>query len=196
MALRESGTAPPAGSSTSSTQHPNEGSELTATWGAHGRRILTAGRRETEVWDAESGARLYRLRSASDDPRTSRMSLNGRRALTAGKGGSALLWNLQTGGKPTTLPGEKGDPLEYSLLSSDGRRAATLLLDGRFCVWVDGRVRRRRRCVPGGKADLDVDFSRDGRRVLRAYANGTRRGVGCELASQRPHRRPQRRRPQ
>ena len=150
----------------------NEGSELTATWGAHGRRILTAGRRETEVWNAESGARLYRLRSASDDPRTSRMSLNGRRALTAGKGGSTLLWNLQTGGKPTILPGEKGDPLEYSLLSRDGRRAATFYSTGRFCVWVDGRVRRRR-CVPGGKADLDVDLSRDGRRVLRSYANGT-----------------------
>ena len=103
-----------------------DGSELTATWGARGRRILTAGRREAEVWNAESGARLYQLRSASDDPRTSRMSLNGRRALTAGKGGSALLWNLETRWKADDAPGlRRADPLEYSLLSSDGRRAAT-----------------------------------------------------------------------
>ena len=146
-------------------------SELTATWGAGGRRILTAGSNGGEVWDAERGTRLYLLRSASADPRTSRMSLNGRRALTAGEGGSALLWNLETGAKPTILPGRETDALQYSLLSSDGRRAATFYSSGRFCVWLDGRVRSRR-CVPGGKVDLDVDFSRDGRRVLRAYESG------------------------
>ena len=148
-----------------------DGSELTATWGASGRRILTAGPHAAEVWDAEGGTRLYQLHSESPDPGTSRMSLNGRRALTAGKGGRALLWNLESGGKPSTLPGEKGDPLEFSLLSSDGRRAATFYSTGRFCVW-DGTLSRRT-CVPGGKVDLDVDFSRDGRRVLRSYANGT-----------------------
>ena len=99
------------------------------------------------------------------------MSPNGRRVLTAGKGGSALLWNLQTGGKPKTLPGSETDPLQYSLLSNNGRRAATFYSSGRFCVWVDGRVRPRR-CGPGGKVDLDVDFSRDGSRVLRAYESG------------------------
>lgn len=148
-----------------------DGSELSATWGADGRRILTAGPRGAEVWDAVSGARLYRLRSASDDLRTSRMSLNGRRALTAGEGGSALLWNLQTRAEPTALPGKKTDALRYSLLSRDGRRAATFYASGRFCVWVDGRVRSPR-CVPSEKVDLDVDFSRDGRRVLRAYESG------------------------
>ncbi len=148
-----------------------DASELTATWGARGRRILTAGSNASEVWDSERDTRLYRLRSASGDPRTSRMSLDGRRALTAGEAGSALLWNLETGGEPTKLPGRKADALEYSLLSRDGRRAATFYASGRFCVWFDGRVQSRR-CVPGGQADLDVDFSRDGRRVLRAYESG------------------------
>ena len=146
-------------------------SELTATWGADGRRIFIAGSEGAAVWNAESGERMYRLHPASEDARTSRMSLDGRRALTASADGSALLWKLDTGGKPTTLPGDPDDPLEYSLLSRNGRRAAISYASGKVCVWVDDRVASRR-CVPGGKVDLDVDLSRDGRRALRAYDNG------------------------
>lgn len=149
----------------------NDESELTATWGADGQLIFTAGSGGAAVWNAESGKRMYGLRTGSDDPRTSRMSLDGRRAVTAAADGSALLWNLGTRGKPTRLPGDPDDAPEYSLLSDNGRRAAISYASGKFCVWADDRVASRR-CIPGGKVDLDVDLSRNGRRALRAYDSG------------------------
>ena len=135
-----------------------DGSELTATWGAGGRRVLTAGSRGGAVWDAETGKQLRRLKSTSGDPRMIRMSLDGRRALTAGARGSALLWNLETNEKPISLAGNRGDALVYSLLSDDGRRVATFYSRGGYCLWDDGRAKPRR-CVPRGKGRVPMSTS-------------------------------------
>jgi WD40 repeat protein len=142
-----------------------------ATWGASGRRILTASPRRGVVWDAAGGGPpLRRLPSDSRYLGAIRMSLDGRRALTAGRNGDARLWNLATG-KSVTLPGrDKTDPLAFSLLSRDGRRFATFYESGAFCVWDEGRLRPRM-CVPPTDA-TDEDLSRDGRRVLRADTRG------------------------
>jgi WD40 repeat protein len=141
-----------------------------ATWGADGRRILTASPWGGEIWNPAGGPPL-RLDSVGQSPGAIQMSLDGRRALTAGKNGAARFWNLATGEK-TTLPGpNENDPVTFSLLSSDGRRAATIYLSGALCVWDNGRPGSRR-CVRGGGGPVDGDLSRDGRRVLRADRNG------------------------
>ena len=80
------------------------------------------------------------------------MSRDGRRALTAGRNGTAWLWNLTTG-KRTTLPAKnKRDPLEFSLFSDNGRRFATFYESGAFCVWDEGQLAARK-CLPGIGAD-------------------------------------------
>ena len=155
-----------------------------ATYGAGGRRILTASLRGGEVWAARSGALLRPLRSDGQYFGAIRMSLDGRRALTAGKNGTALLWDVATG-RSVTLPGKKkNDPLAFSLFSSDGRRYATFYDSGRFCVWEDGRITPRF-CRAGSKSS-DVDFSPDGRRVLRAGRNAI--VEVWDVGSRRPHR--------
>ncbi len=106
----------------------------------------------------------------SQHPGAVRMSRDGRRALTAGRNGTAWLWNLTTG-KRSTLPAEnKRDPLEFSLFSDDGRRFATFYESGAFCVWDEGQLAARN-CLPGIGA-TDEDFSSNGRRVLQADAHG------------------------
>jgi WD40 repeat protein len=141
-----------------------------ATWGAGGRRILTATAEGGELWNAAGGSPLWELPNVGGLRGTIRMSLDGRRALTAGGNGAAQLWNLVTGER-TMLPGpNKSYPLAFALLSADGRRFATFYADGAFCVWDDGRPNPRI-CVPRGDA-TDEDLSRDGRRVLRVGSNG------------------------
>jgi WD40 repeat protein len=144
-----------------------------ATWGAGGRRILTASPSGGEVWK-DAGGRPLRLASeGKNNYGAIKMSLDGRRALTAGENGDARLWNLITGKWIATLRGRnKTDPLRFSLLSNDGRRFVTVYYSGAFCVWDDGRPRPRM-CAPRtGAPPTDVDLSRDGRRFLRADANG------------------------
>lgn len=142
-----------------------------ATYGAGGRRILTVSPRGGRVWDAASGAQLWPLANEGAYQGTIRMSLDGRRALTSGVDGNARLWDASTGRRIATLPGKsKTDPLSFSLLSSDGRRFTTVYRSGRLCVWDDGRLTPRF-CRPGSQPS-DADFSRDGRRVLRADTHG------------------------
>ena len=140
-----------------------------ATWGAGGRRILTVSPRGGIVWDAR-GALIRRLPSERGNPGRIRMSLDGRHAVTAGKDGTALLWDLATDTR-VTLPGSKMDPLVFSLLSRKGGRIVTVYSSGAFCVWDDGRPPSKRFCE-AGSGSSDADLSRDGRRVLRADRAG------------------------
>ncbi|HWQ02129.1 MAG TPA: TIR domain-containing protein, partial [Gaiellaceae bacterium] len=144
-----------------------------ATWGDDGRRILTAGSKGGDLWDAATGRRLRHLEStntASQGQGAIKMSLDGRRALTAAANGDAWLWNLRTGAQTRLRTAFRGYPLGLSLLSDDGRRFATFQQGGPFCVWDDGRTKPRL-CIKG-TSSTDADLSRDGRRVLRADAKG------------------------
>jgi len=100
-----------------------------------------------------------------------KMSLDGRTALTPGDYGTAWVWNAATGEKLRTLPArDGGGDVVFSMLSSNGRRFATFYANGPFCVWEE----RRAEPVMCGKGppSVDVDFSRDGRRALKAADNG------------------------
>jgi WD40 repeat protein len=156
-----------------------------ATWGAGGRRILTASPSGGEVWNASGGRPLRLASEGKNNYGTIKMSLDGRRALTAGANGDARLWNLVTGKKMMTLRGRNdADPLVFSLLSRDGRRFVTSYQSGAFCVWDDGRPTPRM-CAPGtGAQPTDMDLSRDGRRFLRADANGV--VAAWDLVSRNP----------
>ena len=184
--MRGPGTAPPGARLHEFDTASKDGSEWTATWGAGGRRILTAGPYAAEVWDAEGGTRLRPAAQRrpgpgheQDEPRT-----GGERSRRA-RAGARCSGTSSSGGKPSTLPGEKGDPLEYSLLSSDGRRARDLLLDAAgFCVW-DGtssatHLRPRRE----GRPRRGLQPRRPSRppRLCERH----RRGVGRELEDSEP----------
>jgi WD40 repeat protein len=144
-----------------------------ATWGADGHRILTAGPAGGDLWDAGGGPPLLPLPTEeSQYPGAIKMSLDGRRALTAGAKGVAWLWDLTTRRSQPLPSGDQGSPLTFSLFGEDGRRFATFYESGAFCVWDEGRLRSPK-CVPGAGADsIDVDFSRDGRRVLQVDPQG------------------------
>ena len=140
-----------------------------ATYGADGSRVLTVSRRGAGIWDAASGKQLQQLAIKGSHEGTTRLSLDGRRALTSGKGGNALLWDAATGNQIAVLRHDGQDPLTSSLFSGDARRIATFYESGDFCVWDQGR-RAPRFCQTGSGPSFDVDFSRDGRRVLRTTA--------------------------
>jgi WD40 repeat protein len=147
-------------------------SVLAATWGAGGRRILTDTPRGGEVWNAAGGPPIWRLTSETHEADAIRMSLDGRRALSAGKNGDAILWNLVTGKHEVLRGRARNDQLRLSLLSRDGRRFAAIYFSGAFCVWHEGR-QTRRMCVRAGRAEsTDADLSPDGRRILRADIGG------------------------
>jgi WD40 repeat protein len=143
-----------------------------ATWGAGGRRILTATPRGGEIWNAADGRLLRTLRDVGEHHDEIRMSLDGRRALTAADNGAVWFWNLATRER-RPLPGpNRYDAVAFSLLSTHGRRLAAIYRSGALCLWDDGR-RSSRRCVPRtGETPTDGDLSRDGRRVLRVDRNG------------------------
>jgi WD40 repeat protein len=143
-----------------------------ATWGAGGRRILTATPRGGEIWNAADGRLLRTLRDVGEHHDEIRMSLDGRRALTAADNGAVWFWNLATGASKR-LPGpNRYDAVAFSLLSTHGRRLAAIYRSGALCLWDDGRTSSRR-CVPGrDETPTDGDLSRDGRRVLRVDRNG------------------------
>ena len=144
-----------------------------ATWGDNGRRILTASSKGAELWNAAGGPPLRHLASTNTESQGQgaiRMSLDGKRALTAGTNGSAWLWDLTKGTKTPLPAGVKGWPLALSLFSSNGRRFATVQANGAFCVWDEGHTKARM-CVNGSSA-TDADLSRDGRRLLRANEHG------------------------
>ena len=142
-----------------------------ATYGANGRRILTVSRRFAGIWDAASGKRLQQLAIRGSQKGTTRLSLDGRSALTSGKGGNALLWDVATGKQIAVLRHDGQDPLTSSLFNGNARRIATFYASGTFCVWDRGRERPRL-CRPGSPW-YDVDLSRDGRRVLRTAGDST-----------------------
>jgi WD40 repeat protein len=149
------------------------GSELVwaATWGAGGRRILTATVNGGDVWDAAGGRRLLHLPTTGDEYRGAiTMSPDGRHALTAGKGTSAWLWDLDTGSK-NLLPGKSdGARLVFARFSGDGRRFVTSYQSGAFCMWDQDRATPRM-CAPGAFS-TDMDLSRNGRRFLQADPSG------------------------
>ena len=73
------------------------------------------------------------------------MSLDGRRALTAGKNGARVAVEPDHGQEDEALPGkDQRDPLEFSLFSGNGRRFATFYESGAFCVWDEGQLAARR----------------------------------------------------
>jgi WD40 repeat protein len=141
-----------------------------ATWGANGQRILTATLNGGEVWDS-NGRRILHLSTDKEGqhPGAIKMSLDGRRALTAGKKGAAWLWDLTTKRKKP-LPGkDHGSRLSFTLFSRDGRRFVTSYESGAFCVWVLGRLSAPS-CPPEDAPrtrSTDWDLSQDGRRVLQ-----------------------------
>ena len=141
-----------------------------ATWGANGRRIFTAGPGGGHVWDV-AGGRPRLLPGVGQNYGATKMSLDGRRALTPGTGGNARLWDAATGKLVRTLPGKnEAGALVFSMLSADGRRFATFYERGGFCVWDD---RRSSPVMCGtGHPSVDVDFSRNGRRALWAASSG------------------------
>lgn len=147
-----------------------------ATWGANGRRILTATLDGGEVWDS-NGRRILPLSTDKEGqhPGAIKMSLDGRRALTAGKNGAARLWDLTTKTKKLLHGKDHGSRLVFALFSRDGRRFVTSYESGAFCVWVVGRLSAPS-CPPADAPripSIDWDFTRDGRRVLQVSdANG------------------------
>jgi WD40 repeat protein len=146
------------------------GDASSATWGAAGRRVLTVSAHGGAVWSVRTGKLIRQLSSVGRNPGRIRLSLDGRRALTAGRNGTALLWNIDTGAR-VPLPVEGAPPLEFSLLSRHGRRLVTVYSFGAFCVWDGGRQPSKRFCK-AGSGSSDADLSRNGRRFLRADRDG------------------------
>jgi WD40 repeat protein len=136
-----------------------------ATWGAEGRRILTAGPGGGDLWSAAGPRRRLRHlpTEASQHPGAIRMSLDGRHALTPAKDGAAWLWDLTTGER-TTLPAiNTRAPLAFSLFSEDGV----------VTVWdVEGSKPKRIARLHNGGTVSSAQFSRGGEYIVTGGDDG------------------------
>ena len=135
-----------------------------ATYG--GGFIFTAGEGLATVWDASTGALVERLGREGQPAGSARLSEDGGRLVTT-TGRRATLWSA-----PDRRLGalRMADDIDYALFSADGHRVAMSDRSGALSVWSDRR--RLARIAPERGAVEDMDFSRDGRRVVAAFADG------------------------
>ena len=102
-----------------------------------------------------------------------RLSPNGRLAVTAGRDGVALIWDVRRGTRLQRL--ETGSPVNDARFSPDGQLVATAGADGVAAIWrvSDGRMLSVLRGHTG--AIVALVFSRDGKRLGTASADSTAR---------------------
>ncbi len=110
------------------------------------------------------------LHDAEDRPFTDvAFSPDGRLAVAAGEGDTAVLWNPATGRRAASL--HHRGAIHGARFSPDGTRILTASRDGTARVW-DVSGRELRVLQPGAGAVWSADFDRAGRRVITATEGG------------------------
>lgn len=123
---------------------------ILATFSPDGGRLLTTAFKKTPVsyrdafknnvvsdmWDAESGARLFSLMAHEDKITSVRFSPDGQSFLTAGNDGYVRVWGARTGRLIRSLPQRaRGAPVLHAEFASEGTVVVATDENGRVLFW-------------------------------------------------------------
>ncbi|HLF36449.1 MAG TPA: WD40 repeat domain-containing protein [Anaerolineales bacterium] len=141
------------------------------------------------VWDLRTGEVLRRLEGHTNTPADIAISPDGRRAISAGPEGLAILWDLESGAELLRIDNQ-GEVFVDVQFHPDGRTALTASTDTTLALWdlASGEVIRRFE----GHEDWvnDLALSSDGKTVYSTSWDNTVRvwnvGTGELLATYRP----------
>jgi WD40 repeat protein len=119
-----------------SARHVLELAGGTAVFSPDGRWIATAGcQKEVKIWDAETGALLFRLRGHTDYPCAVAFSSDGLKLVSAGGGDkSVIVWDLTNRRIVSTLEGHQ-EEVVAAKFSPDGRRVVSASWDRTMRIW-------------------------------------------------------------
>ena len=150
---------------------PRAGNLRASDIGGDGRLVVTADASPVvTLWDTSNGRPVRALRGDRAAVRSAELSPDGTRVVTAADDGSVRVWDARTGAVVGELPGahdrEVTDSFEPRAdFSPDG---TLVYATGQHVTTVWDLVARRvvaELSVPGEPFNVDVDISRDGRRV-------------------------------
>jgi WD40 repeat protein len=110
------------------------GSITSASFSPDGSRVLTAGDRGAEVWDAKSGAELRTFRRHTMMVSSASFSPDGTRVVTGSWDNTAKLWDAKSGAELRTLKGHTWSVTSASF-SPDGSRIVTGSSDRTAKIW-------------------------------------------------------------
>ena len=143
-----------------------------------GEKLATANGDFAFVWDVRTGKQLFKATHANSEEGASHLlwidtavfSPNAEYLATAGRDGSARVWNLNSGQELVRLQHEA--PVETLAFSADGLTLSTASFDGTARLWELPAGRERLRAThPGGSET--VAFSPDGTQIASGGVDGS-----------------------
>lgn len=119
-----------------SSEHVLQRAGGAVTFSPDGRWIATAGcQKEVKIWDAETGALLFRLRGHADYPCSVAFSADGQKLVSAGGSDkSVIVWDLTNRRIITKFKGH-AEVVVAAKFTPDGRRVVSAGSDGTVRVW-------------------------------------------------------------
>ena len=172
-------------------------------WSPTGKWFATGGADEyLRIWDAATGELIRELKGPAqrsgdsdmvDSIRALDVSADGSRILSAGKGDSVQLWEVDTGKLVRTYPAHSWNVLAAAF-AADGKRVVSGSVDGDWCVW-DPRTGQRIQPEPApwpGRSPITAILAgRDGRWLATGGGDGSIKlwdaGTGEELRKPSGH---------
>ena len=145
----------------------HRGGAVTASFGAGGRLVVSAGADGARIWNVRTRRLLHKLLGIGrlNDAELSR---DGRRVVTAGADSRVQIFDARTGAHRASL--RAGAPVLVARFSPDGRMVVLGDAKGHLSLWRGGKSRpvlRRQ----NGPVD-DADFAPDGKSVATAGFDG------------------------
>ena len=140
-----------------------------------GTRIVTASDdRTARVWDATTGAELYRLAGHAGEVRSAFFSRDGTRIVTASRDKTARVWDAASRAVLLELSGH-GDDVFSAAFSPDGRLVVTASADKTARIW-DAASGMQLRILSGHTDKVtSAVFSSDGNLVVTGSEDATAR---------------------
>jgi WD40 repeat protein len=137
-----------------------------------GKRLLTCGGGEVQVWDSVTGQHLLTIGGNRSSFFTAVFSPDGQRIATGDLGGGAEVWDASNGSRQLTLDGHS-NVINGIAFSPDGQQIATASADAIAIIW-DANRGGKLQTLKGHVGWVTcLAFSPDGHRVATGGGDGT-----------------------